>query len=132
MRAAAACMPADDGLTGDTLAPVTLALLRSHLRPALHPFVLQVTRQVAHPLGVAHASGREARMEEESVATGLALLLESVLAGDPGGDAAMKLAHVPALLSACFQNLDLLPPGDVAGDVVALLVLDAIERLRDD
>lgn len=124
-------MPADDGLHDGELAPVTMALLRSHLRPALHPFVVQVTRQVVRPLGAAPVPAREARMEEQSIALGLAALLESVLAGSAVDDAAPNLAHVPALLSACFQNLDLLPPDDPAGDAVALLMADAIERLRE-
>ena len=99
----------------------------------MHSFAAHVTRQVAHPPGATHAAAGEALAHETAVTTALERLVAAAPTGETAaGDADARLAHDPVLLSACFQNLDLLPPADPDGDAIALLVLDAIGRLGDD
>jgi len=100
-----------------------------------------VVRQVAHPLGAVgewagddwdddDAAGDE---RELAVARRLGAALGAVTArasaaGDAFDRAATELVRDVALLSACYQNLDLLPAG-AAGDAVAMLVARALEGL---
>lgn len=124
-------MPADDGLADVALTAATLARLRAALPAAVRPFAAHVTRQVAHPPGAVPAAAGAADAREAPIAAAVIHLVARAMASDDAGDAASRLAHDAVLLSACFQNLDLLPPDDPAGDAVALLVFDATERLRD-
>ena len=93
-------------------------------------FVEAVVLQTARPLGTAPRRGIVQR-ESELVGRVTALLEASV-----GGDerlvpAATELAADPELLSAFFQNLDLLPPsGAPLGDAVAMLVVMALGLLE--
>ena len=103
---------------------------------SLLPFARAVAWQVAHPLGATGewaADGldddatREGR--ERAAAERLGALLADArrdVAAETRERAAVELGRDAALLSACYQNLDLLPPGD-AGDAVAMLVARALE-----
>jgi hypothetical protein len=93
-------------------------------------FAEAVTAQLAHPLRAAAAGvkGDAAAVlaRESEVADALVALAG---AAPPAGAALARLADAH-FLSACFQNLDLLPAhGCAAGDRVALRVADATARL---
>lgn len=123
------------------------ALLPARCHAAVLPFAETVARQVAHPLGAPPASAADAAAREREVAERLGAALRAACDhagddGDGGGDAGQRdqaldaaarlLAADPVLLSACFQNTDLLPHhGGPAADRVALLVLRGMERLGD-
>ena len=118
-------------------------MLPAHCRDAVLPFAEAVVRQVAHPLGAPPVDATEHHDRELRVAERFAAILRLACGADgraPGRDstgqdaevdrAAALLAGDAALLSACFQNTDLLPhAGAPAADAVALLVLRAMERL---
>ena len=123
----------------ERLGAAALALLDERLAArdaALLPFARAVVWQVAHPLG---ATGEWAsdgpdddatREQREQAAAGRlgALLADARRDASPETRerAAVELGRDAVLLSACYQNLDLLPPGD-AGDAVAMIVARALE-----
>jgi hypothetical protein len=96
----------------------------------MQPFVEAVVELVAHPLGGVPRTGDESH--ELDVAHRVVSLLEDSL-GDEAvvAAAANRLAADDEMLSAFFQNLDLLPGGDSAADAAALLVVSAIGRLGE-
>ena len=98
------------------------------LPAALRDFAAHVVRQVAHPLGAPTGNAADAAIREQTVRDGLATLLEDALAEDPARrrSAAAALHGHARLLSAMFQNVDLLPDGDATADRVALLVSTAL------
>ena len=122
-------------------------MLPLHCHDAVLSFAEAVVRQVAHPLGAPPVDAAEHRDRELRVAERFAAVLRLACGADgrstghdsAGHDAevdaevdraAALLAGDAALLSACFQNTDLLPhAGAPAADAVALLVLRAMERL---
>ncbi|HEY0970328.1 MAG TPA: hypothetical protein VGE02_05060, partial [Gemmatimonadales bacterium] len=118
---------------GATLAPATRGMLRDELghlpESGALAFAEQVTRQVAHPLGATH-DGRAPAERERAVAARVAEILRTARGGDAAAaHAATLLADDVPLLSAFFQNLDLLPAGDATSDAVALLVMEAMGLL---
>ncbi len=121
---------------GATLAPATRALLREALDPGcgddLLAFAAQVTRQVAHPLGAGHDGAPSPVERERAVGERTAAIVRAACGGDDAAavtHAATLLADDVALLSAFFQNLDMLPTPDAAGDAIAMLVMEAMGRL---
>lgn len=113
-------------------------MLPAHCHDAVLPFAEAVVRQVAHPLGAPAVDAAEHRDRELRVAERFAAILRLACGADgrPAGHdegadrGAALLAGDAALLSACFQNTDLLPhAGAPVADAVALLVLRAMERL---
>ncbi|HEX5832127.1 MAG TPA: hypothetical protein VFY16_14185 [Gemmatimonadaceae bacterium] len=91
-------------------------------------FLHAVVHQVANPLGSVEApcAERERRTEARVRA-----LLARAAEGDEGRRAAAReLAEDAVLLSAFFQNLDLLESG-AAADVAALLTAEALATLPD-
>lgn len=122
---------------GAALAPETRERLRAELGHRFGSetvaFAAQVTRQVAHPLGATHDDGSALPpMERErAVAARTAAIIRAACDDDEAAaaHAATRLAEDVALLSAFFQNLDLLPTRDVAGDAIAMLVTEAMGRL---
>lgn len=104
---------------------------------ALRPFARAVAWQVAHPLGATGEWAADGPDDEEmrerrerAAAERLGALLTDARRDAPPETrerAAVDLGRDSALLSACYQNLDLLPPGD-AGDAVAMTVARALER----
>jgi hypothetical protein len=97
------------------------------------PFAEAVVRQVAHPIRApreasAHDDAAMLARETDVAEAVVALVRAAPRAGPvpaPHGD-----AH---FLSACFQNMDLLPAhGCPAGDRIALRVADAIAQLPHD
>src|SRR5699024_7487521 len=120
---------------GATLAPATRALLHYALD---HPcgdevvaFAAQVTRQVAHPLGATPDDGLSPPERERAWAERIAAIVGASCGGDDAAaaHAATLLAGDVPLLSAFFQNLDMLPTGNAAGDAIAMLVMEAMGRL---
>ena len=116
------------------LQPATRRRLQRALREAeadcALAFAEAVTAQLAHPLDPAAAraaaSAAAVLARESEVADALVALAG---AAPPAGAAPAPLSDAH-FLSACFQNLDLLPThGCAAGDRVALRVADAIARL---
>ena len=93
-------------------------------------FAESVVLQVAHPLAAQHerSPGDEAAvLARETVVADEIVTLASIT---PPADAVPALRGDVLFLSACFQNMDLLPAhGCAAGDRVALRVSDAIARL---
>lgn len=87
------------------------------------PFAEAVVAQVAHPLGAAPAD--DAGAGERAVTDALL----HAIADDDATAAAARLAADAPLLAACYQNLDLLPASDAAGDAIALLVGRALDHL---
>ena len=98
------------------------------LPASLHEFVGHVVRQVAHPLGAPRGEPADEAIRERSVDESVTTMLHDALAGEPTRlqHAATTLHGHALLLSAMFQNLDLLPAGDPASDRVALLVSSAL------
>lgn len=94
-------------------------------------FAEAVVAQVAHPLGAAgehRADDTALRARQRAVADAVVTLAGAT----PVIDAPALHADV-TFLSACFQNMDLLPAhGCPAGDRIALRVADAIARLPHD
>jgi hypothetical protein len=118
-----------------TLLPSTRAWLGASLPPALGaralPFAEAVVAQVAHPLGGPPVA-RPARRERAVGRRVLRLLEGSVGTAAEVERAARALAAEPPLLSAAFQNVDLLYAHRCpAADRVSLLVMGAIERLGE-
>ena len=123
----------------ERLGAAALALLGERLASGdetLLPFARAVAWQVAHPLGATGEwatdgpdddATRERRERTAAERLG-ALLLDARRDAPPAARerAALELGHDAALLSACYQNLDLLPPGDV-GDAIAMIVARALE-----
>lgn len=114
------------------------ALLPAHCHAPVLGFAAVVVRQVAHPLGAPPGDAAEAEAREQRVAARLAAALRAACGNDTHSApddveldrAAALLASDPVLLSACFQNTDLLPPnGGPVADHVALIILRALERL---
>ena len=94
-------------------------------------FVEAVVLQTARPLGVPPRRGIIVR-ESELIARVVALLEASVRGDERLVPAATELAADPQLLSAFFQNLDLLPPsGSPRADAVAILVVMALGLLEE-
>ena len=103
----------------------------SPLGPATLDFLDAVVLQVAHPLGGVRVG--DSVTHEQAIGDRVLLLVEASL-GDEAKviRAAGELATDPALLSALFQNLDLLPPaGSRPADAIALLVVMALSRLEE-
>jgi hypothetical protein len=128
----------------DRLGPAARAALDEALAAvggaAVAPFAAAVVWQAAHPLGTtgAWADGADddpdaAERRELDAARQLGALLgvaarRGAQPPDAFDRAAIELARDVALLSACYQNLDLLP-ASAAGDAVAMLVARALEGL---
>lgn len=99
-----------------------------------HPgdgFVEAVVRQVAHPLHATPIPVAERVARESPVRDVVHAVLEAAAAG-AGSELFSAMAETltgsPRLLSALFQNLDLLPEGDATTDGVALLIATALDR----
>jgi hypothetical protein len=126
----------------DRLGQAARAALDEALAPAggaaAAPFAAAVVWQAAHPLGTTGAWADDddpdaAARRELDAARHLGALLGVAVhhdAQEPDAfdRAATELARDVALLSACYQNLDLLP-ASAAGDAVAMLVARALEGL---
>ena len=126
----------------DRLGPGARTALGEALEPAggaaIAPFAAAVVSQAAHPLGTTGAWADDddpdaAARRELDAARHLGALLGVAVhhdAQEPDAfdRAATELARDVALLSACYQNLDLLP-ASAAGDAVAMLVARALEGL---
>ena len=106
-------------------------LAASALGPSTLDFLDAVVLQVAHPLGGVRAG--DSATHEQALADRVLILLEASLGGDESVvRAAGELATDLPLLSALFQNLDLLPPaGSTSADAIALLVVMALSRLEE-
>ena len=101
------------------------------LDPGLVAFVEAVVLQTARPLGAARRRGI-IRREAELVDRVVALLAASVRGDERLVPAAADLAGDAPLLSAFFQNLDLLPPaGSPISDAAAMLVMMALGILEE-
>ena len=92
-------------------------------------FIEAIVWQWSNATGELPAS--EATAAEESVATRVLGLIQAAVGGAIAYEGAVDaLANDPVLLSAFFQNLDLLPAEhDPQVDAIALLVGDAVHRL---
>lgn len=128
----------------DRLGQATRTALGEALEPAggaaIAPFAAAVVWQAAHPLGATGAWADDADDDPDAAARrelDAARHLGALLGVAAGRDArrseafdraASELARDVALLSACYQNLDLLP-ASAAGDAVAMLVARALEGL---
>ena len=98
--------------------------------PCTLPFVREVVRQVAYPLGAGRA--RCARHEQETEQR-IREMLDVTLSADTGtrAAAARRLAADPELLAAFFQNLDLLHHDCELAPATALLTADALAALDE-
>ena len=107
------------------------ALAGSALDPEVLAFIEAVVLQVARPLGAGRRRGI-LRREGELGDRVLALLTASLGDEETVERAAGELAADFPLLSAFFQNLDLLPAsGSTSADAIPLLVVMALSRLEE-
>ena len=96
--------------------------------PCTLPFVQQVVRQVAYPLGAERA---RCALHEQETEQRIREMLDVTLSADAEtrAAAARRLAADRELLAAFFQNLDLLHHGCDLAPATALLTADALAAL---
>ena len=98
---------------------------------AVRGFIAAVVWQRSHAMG--ERSPTDAAGVEDAALTDALRLVEDAASGSTGHERGVtELAGQPALLSAFFQNLDLLPAErDPQVDAIAMMVGAAVHRLAE-
>ncbi|MDB4949236.1 MAG: hypothetical protein JWM27_1885 [Gemmatimonadetes bacterium] len=94
------------------------------------PFVREIVREVAFPLGTSAGTADPAERSALVERTVRALVRDAAGDADAREDAARRLASQPPLLAAFFQNADLLyDERHPSADAVSAAVMRAVELL---